>query len=89
MSGMFFARPLGSSNNNSNSQVIIEHPLVSHEWIIDSPFNYPDVIIHVQKRGEVVLDPPQVVTAFWENITPQRVRIKFDNVPCSGFVVLQ
>lgn len=87
MSGMF--SPPSSSSFSGIAQVIVPHPEVKLEWIVESSISYPDVIIHVQKRGEVVLDPPQVVIVFWENITPQKIRIKFDNVPCSGFVVLQ
>lgn len=87
MSGMF--SPHNTADQSGNQSIIIEHPVVSNEWIVESILTYPDVTIYAKKIGQRVLNPAQVVTAFWENITPQKIRIKFDNVPCSGFVVLQ
>ena len=87
MSGMFSPPNIG--NQLGNSSVIINHPEVNNVWIIESSINYPDVVIHVDKIGTSVLDPPQIVHANLENLTPQKIRIKFDNAPCSGFAVLQ
>lgn len=87
MSGMF--SPHNTSNQSGNQSIVVDHPAISNEWIVESAIDYPDVTIYANKIGNRVLNPAQVVTAFWENLTPQKIRIRFDNAPCSGFVVLQ